>query len=99
MSEVYTPAHRGRQCQAGVESDEERTDRPDDALSSVKWVGRRAMPPTTGPVEVQARVIIQPAQCDFCERVHVQFRLDEHLHVPFVSLQRKGPPSDRTDSP
>ena len=86
MSEVYTPAHTGRQCQAGVVSDEERTDKPDGALSLVKPVGRRVTPPTAGPVEVQARVIIRPAQCDFCESVHVQFRLGEYLHVLFVSL-------------
>lgn len=41
MSEVYTLAHTGRQCQTGVVSDEGRTDKP-DAAQSVKWMARES---------------------------------------------------------
>lgn len=65
---------------------------PDDAHTSVMGDGGLAgecTPPTAGPAEAQVWVIVWPAQCDFCEVIHVQFRLREHLHVPFVSLERK----------
>lgn len=68
-----------------------RTGRRDNAHTSEMGVGAGECipPPTAGPVEAQVWVIIWPAQNDFSERIHIQFRLSEHLQVPFVFLQRK----------